>query len=77
MAGLLFWSTVVVFVVVLKSALQCQTTFLAARSSIEYNMMLKWPDVLNLAKNGNPAPKRQIVKADAEWRQQLSPERIT
>jgi len=37
-------------------------------------MMLKWPDVLNLARNGNPAPDRRIEKTDAEWRQQLSPE---
>src|SRR5271156_3168309 len=36
--------------------------------------MLKWPDVLNLAKNGNPAPDRKVVKTDAEWRAQLSPE---
>jgi peptide-methionine (R)-S-oxide reductase len=36
--------------------------------------MLKWPDILNLAKNGNPAPARKVVKTDAEWRKQLSPE---
>ncbi len=36
--------------------------------------MLKWPDVLSLAKNGNPAPERRLEKADAEWRKQLSPE---
>jgi methionine-R-sulfoxide reductase len=36
--------------------------------------MLRWPDVLNLAKNGNPTPDRKLVKTDAEWRQQLSPE---
>jgi methionine-R-sulfoxide reductase len=36
--------------------------------------MLKWIDVLNLAKNGNPAPARKIVKTKAEWRRQLSPE---
>ncbi len=36
--------------------------------------MLRWPDVLNLAKNGNPDPDRKIVKTDAEWRQQLSHE---
>lgn len=41
--------------------------------------MLKWPDILNLAKNGNPPPDHKVVKAEAEWRQQLSPEeyRIT
>ena len=36
--------------------------------------MLTWPDVLKLAKNGNPAPERKVVKTDAEWRQQLSEE---
>ena len=39
-------------------------------------MMLKWPDVLNLAKGGNPAPDRKVVKTDAEWREQLSDEAI-
>ena len=38
--------------------------------------MLKWPDVLNLAKNGNPPPDRKVVKSDSEWRQQLSPEQF-
>jgi peptide-methionine (R)-S-oxide reductase len=36
--------------------------------------MLKWPDVLTFAKEGNPAPDRKVVKTDAEWRKQLSPE---
>ena len=36
--------------------------------------MLKWPDVLNSARDGNPAPDRKVVKADAEWRQRLSEE---
>ncbi len=36
--------------------------------------MLKWPDILNLAKNGNPAPDRRVEKSDAEWRQMLAPE---
>jgi len=31
--------------------------------------MLKWPDGLNMAKNGNPAPDRKVVKTDAEWRE--------
>jgi hypothetical protein len=37
-------------------------------------MMLKWPDVLRLAKVGNPAPDRKVIKTDAPWREQLSPE---
>jgi len=36
--------------------------------------MLKWPDVLTLAKEGNPPPDRKVVKAEFEWRSQLSPE---
>jgi methionine-R-sulfoxide reductase len=40
----------------------------------EYSMTLKWPDILKLAKDGNPAPGHKVEKSDAEWRQQLSPE---
>lgn len=36
--------------------------------------MLKWNDILNLAKNGNLAPERRVEKTDAEWRVQLSDE---
>ena len=36
--------------------------------------MLKWNDVLQLAKDGNPSSTPKIVKTDAEWRAQLSPE---
>ena len=36
--------------------------------------MLKWPDVLNLASNGNPVPARKVVKTEPEWRQQLTNE---
>ena len=36
--------------------------------------MLKWNDVLREAKEGSPAPERKIVKTEAEWRAQLSPE---
>jgi hypothetical protein len=35
------------------------------------DLMLKWPDVLNLAKTANPAPDRKVVKTDAEWRRRL------
>ena len=43
-------------------------------SSVRYIIMLNWPDVLHLAKTGNPAPDRKVVKTEAEWRQQLGPE---
>jgi methionine-R-sulfoxide reductase len=36
--------------------------------------MLKWNDVLRIGKEGNPPPDRKVVKSEAEWRQQLSPE---
>ena len=35
-------------------------------------MTSKWADVLNLVKVGNSAPDRNVVKTDAEWREQLS-----
>jgi hypothetical protein len=37
-------------------------------------MILKWADVLNLAKAGKPAPDRRVVRTDLEWRAQLSDE---
>jgi methionine-R-sulfoxide reductase len=36
--------------------------------------MLKWNDVLNFARNGNPAPNRKIHKTDDEWRRLLGAE---
>jgi methionine-R-sulfoxide reductase len=39
-------------------------------------MTLIWPDILDLAKNGNPAPNRRITKTDEEWRLQLTPEQF-
>lgn len=36
--------------------------------------MLKWTDVLKLAKSGNLAPTRKVQKTEEEWRAQLSPE---
>ncbi len=38
--------------------------------------MLKWNDVLTLAKNGTPAPDHKIVKSEAEWRKQLTAEQF-
>jgi methionine-R-sulfoxide reductase len=36
--------------------------------------MLKWPDILTLAKDGNLPPDRKVVRTDPEWRAQLSPQ---
>jgi methionine-R-sulfoxide reductase len=36
--------------------------------------MLKWNDVLNFARSGNPPADRRVVKTEKEWRQQLSNE---
>lgn len=36
--------------------------------------MIKWDEVLRLAKDGNPPPDHRVVKTDAEWREQLTPE---
>lgn len=36
--------------------------------------MLRWDDVVNFARNGNPAPDRKVVRSDDEWRRILSPE---
>jgi methionine-R-sulfoxide reductase len=46
----------------------------AGTIGLKFKEMLTWPDVLNLAKNGNPAPAHRVVKAEAEWRKQLTPE---
>ena len=43
-------------------------------AAVEYSKMLKWPDVLQLAKDGNPPPDRKVVKTEQEWRQQLTDE---
>lgn len=34
--------------------------------------MLKWNDVINFAKNGNPTPRKKVTKTDEQWREQLS-----
>jgi peptide methionine sulfoxide reductase msrA/msrB len=41
--------------------------------------MLKWDDIIRLAREGNPPPDHRVQKSDAEWRTQLTPEeyRIT
>ncbi|MFK7972812.1 MAG: peptide-methionine (R)-S-oxide reductase MsrB [Bacteroidia bacterium] len=36
--------------------------------------MLKWIDVIAFAKKGNPEPDRKVIKTEAEWQAQLSPE---
>lgn len=36
--------------------------------------MLKWNDVLRLARDGNSAPPRRVEKTDAQWRAQLPPD---
>lgn len=36
--------------------------------------MLRWPDVLKFAKEGNPVPDRRVEKTEEEWKQQLTPE---
>ena len=37
----------------------------AANSSAE---ILRWDDVLRLARHGNPPPPRRVEKTDAQWR---------
>src|SRR5665213_2337924 len=51
-----------------------QTLWLSLAPRVNYKMMLKWTDVLKLAKGGNPPPERKVVKTQAEWREQLSDE---
>jgi methionine-R-sulfoxide reductase len=36
--------------------------------------MLTWNDVMAYGKRGNPEPARKVVKSEAEWRAQLTPE---
>ena len=35
---------------------------------------LTWPGVIQLVRNGNPAPPRRVELSDAEWRERLTPE---
>jgi peptide methionine sulfoxide reductase msrA/msrB len=36
--------------------------------------MIKWTDILNYARNGNPSPPRRVEKSDEEWKNLLSPD---
>jgi methionine-R-sulfoxide reductase len=36
--------------------------------------MLNWNDVIRFSSKGNPEPERRVVKTEAEWRAQLTPE---
>jgi peptide-methionine (R)-S-oxide reductase len=36
--------------------------------------VLRWGQVLDIAKRGNVPPPRRVEKSDAEWRKQLTPE---
>jgi methionine-R-sulfoxide reductase len=38
--------------------------------------MLRWNDVLEFGRKGNPAPDRKVHKTDDEWREQLSAEQF-
>lgn len=38
--------------------------------------MLKWNDVLSLAKNGNARPETKVIKSEAEWAELLTPEQF-
>jgi methionine-R-sulfoxide reductase len=39
--------------------------------------MLKWNDILSIAKTGNPEPERRVEKSDAEWESELTAEQFT
>jgi methionine-R-sulfoxide reductase len=36
--------------------------------------MLNWNDIIRFSSKGNPEPERRVVKTEAEWRAQLTPE---
>ncbi len=36
--------------------------------------MLTWKEVVDRAQKGNPAPPSRVIRDDAEWRAQLTPE---
>ena len=37
---------------------------------------ITWKDVVSYAEKGSPEPERKVVKTEAEWRAQLSPEQF-
>ena len=39
--------------------------------------MLKWNDILSIAKTGNPEPERRVEKSHAEWESELTAEQFT
>lgn len=47
-----------------------------AMECVLLKQMLKWPEILNLARNGNPAPGRKVDRTEAEWRTILTPEQF-
>ena len=36
--------------------------------------MLKWKDVVEFARNGNPEPDRRVEKTEQQWKDELEPE---
>ncbi len=38
--------------------------------------MITWETIIDYSTNGNPAPERRVVKTEAQWREQLSPEQF-
>jgi len=36
--------------------------------------MVKWEDIVQRARHGNPTAAHKVIRSDAEWREQLSPE---
>ena len=38
--------------------------------------MIKWKEVLDFSKNGNPKPNRRVEKTEAEWQTILTPDQF-